>query len=88
MLRDGRHACLAKKKNLGKIEFRAFPKRVSPQILSLEIVDYFGTNKYFGGRKKDNSVNEKNSEGEANWSGVVNFHCMQIESCDKHSVYF
>ena len=28
---------------LGKIRFRAFPKRVGPQILSLEIVDYFGT---------------------------------------------
>ena len=67
---------------------RAFPERVRPRILSLEIVDYFGTNEYFGGRKKENSVNEKNSEGEANWSGVVNFHCMQIESCDKHSVYF
>ena len=35
-------ACLAKK-NLGKIEFRAFPKRVSPQILLLESNDYFGT---------------------------------------------
>ena len=29
--------------SLGKIKFRAFPKRVGPRILSLESVDYFGT---------------------------------------------
>ena len=47
--------------------YRAFPKRVGPQILSLESIDYFGTSDYFSGRKK-----------EVNWSGVVNFHFMQI----------
>ena len=29
--------------SLGKIKFRAFPKRVGPRILSLESVDCFGT---------------------------------------------
>ena len=38
-------------------------------ILSLESVDYFGTNEYFS----------ENFFGEAiNWSGVVSFHCMQV----------
>ena len=36
--------------SLGKIKFRAFPKRVGPQILSFESVDYFGT--LLNGRKK------------------------------------
>ena len=34
--------------SLGKIKFRAFPKRVGPRILSLENVDYFGTSKHYG----------------------------------------
>ena len=33
--------------SLGKIKFRAFPKRVGPRILSLESVDYFGTSEYY-----------------------------------------
>ena len=32
---------------LGKIKFRAFPKRVGPRILSLESVDYFGTSEHY-----------------------------------------
>ena len=32
---------------LGKIKFRAFPKRVGPRILSLESVDYFGASEYY-----------------------------------------
>ena len=32
---------------LGKIKFRAFPKRVSPRILSLESIDYFGTSEHY-----------------------------------------
>ena len=31
------------KESLGKIKFRAFPKRVGPRILSHESADYFGT---------------------------------------------
>ena len=40
--------------SLGKIKFRAFPKRVGPRILSLESVDYFGTSEHLllRGRKK------------------------------------
>ena len=43
MLLDRSHTCFAKKAYLGKIKFRALPKHVGPQILSLESVDYFGT---------------------------------------------
>ena len=32
---------------IGKIKFRAFPKRVGPRILSLESVDYFGTSENY-----------------------------------------
>ena len=35
------------KESLAKIKFRAFPKRVGPQILSLEIDDYFGTSEHY-----------------------------------------
>ena len=34
-------------KSLGKVKFRAFPKRVGQRILSLESVDYFGTSEHF-----------------------------------------
>ena len=40
------------KERLGKIKFRAFPKRVGPRILSHESVDYFGTSALLSGRKK------------------------------------
>ena len=33
--------------NLGRIKFRAFPKRVGPQILLLESADYFGTSEHY-----------------------------------------
>ena len=37
-----------KEESLGKIKFRsAFPKRVGPRILSLEIVYYFGTGEHY-----------------------------------------
>ena len=35
------------KKLLGKIKFRAFPKRVGSRILSLKSVDYFGTSEHY-----------------------------------------
>ena len=38
------------------------------------------------GKKKN--LYEQNFDGEANCPGVENFHCMQIESCDKHADYF
>ena len=37
--------------------YRAFPERVGPRILSLESVDYFGTNEHFS----------ENLDGEANF---------------------
>ena len=33
--------------SLGKIKFRAFPKHASPQILSLQSIDYFGTSEHY-----------------------------------------
>ena len=44
--------------SLGKIKFRAFPKRarVGQRILSLESVDYFGTSEHYW-------VVEKNRDG-------------------------
>ena len=33
--------------SLGKVKFRAFPKRVGPRILSLESVDYFGASEHY-----------------------------------------
>ena len=33
--------------SLGKIKCGAFPKRVGPQILSIESVDYFGTSEHY-----------------------------------------
>ena len=57
------------KESLGKIKFKAFPEQVSPRIVSLESIDYFGTSEHFSGRKKK----KKNLES------VVNFHnCMQM----------
>ena len=50
--------------SLGKIKFRAFPKRVGPRILSLQSLDYFGTSEHHKAKLR--------------WSGIVNFHCMQM----------
>ena len=41
---EASHVC---DESLGKIKFRAFPKRVGPRILSLENVDYFGTSEHY-----------------------------------------
>ena len=35
------------RRKLGKIKFRAFPKRVGLRILSLESSDYFGTSEHY-----------------------------------------
>ena len=45
-----------------EIPYRAFLERVSPRILSLERVDYFGTTvtDHFSGRKKKNNLNQQN----------------------------
>ena len=62
--------------SLGKIKFRAFPEHVSPRIVSLESIDYFGTSEHFSGpkKKKKNLIISKTSI-----VSVVNFHnCMQM----------
>ena len=41
---EATHVC---EESLGKIKFRAFPKRVGPRILSLESVDYFGASEHY-----------------------------------------
>ena len=41
--------------NLGKIKLRAFPEGVSPRILLLESVGYFGKGENFSGQKKEES---------------------------------
>ena len=64
------------KESLGKIKFRAFPEQFSPQIVSLESIDYFGTSEHFSGRKKKkkNLIISKTSI-----VSVVNFqNCMQM----------
>ena len=44
--------------SLGKIKFRAFPKHASPQILSLQSIDYFGTSEhYWVVEKKNKNLN-------------------------------
>ena len=54
------------------MRFRVFPEGVGPRILSLESVDYFGT-EHFSGRKekKQKNLNLQNFIGEANWSFIV-----------------
>ena len=47
------------KESLGKIKFRAFPKRVGPRILSLESVDYFGTSEHYRVVQKKKKKNLK-----------------------------
>ena len=42
---------------LGKIKFRAFPKRVGPRILSLESVVYFGASEHYWVVQKKENLN-------------------------------
>ena len=48
--------------SLGKIKFRAFPKRVGPRILLLESVDYFGTSEHDWVVEKNKNRNEQNCD--------------------------
>ena len=72
--------------SLGKIKFRAFPKRVGPRILSLESVDYFGTSEHLllRGRKKKITILI---------SKIAMIGCCKLSvyangSCDEHAIYF
>ena len=42
-----KNRCVMEVTCLENIQFRAFPKRVGPRILSLESVDYFGTSEHY-----------------------------------------
>ena len=70
--------------SIGKIKFRAFPKRVGPRIKSLESVDYFGANKhYWVVEKKIRILISK----------IAMVGCCQLspyanESCDEDAIYF
>ena len=58
MLPDWSHTCL------GKTKFRAFPKHVGPQILSLRSIDYFGISEhYWVVELKKKNLNEQNCDG-------------------------
>ena len=47
-----------REESLGKVKFRAFPKRVGRRILSLESVDYFGASEqYWVVEKKKKKLN-------------------------------
>ena len=50
--------------------------------------NWLNTSPPISGREKKKNLYEQNFDGEANWPSVVNFHCMQIECCDKHADYF
>ena len=69
---------------LGNIKFRAFPKRVGPRILSLEIVDYFGASEHY-------CVVEKKIRILISKIGMVGCCKLSLyanESCDEHPIYF
>ena len=51
------------KMSLGKIKFRAFPKRVGPRILALESVNYFGTSEHYWVIEKNKNCNQQNCDG-------------------------
>ena len=59
--------------------------RLKALITLEQLAEYFSPNQWVGKKK---NLYEQNFDGEANWPSVVNFHCMQIECCDKHADYF
>ena len=70
--------------SLGKIKFRAFPKRVGPRIKSLGSVDFFGAREhYWVVGKKNKNPKWQNCDGR-----VCKFSLYANESCDEHAIYF
>ena len=71
--------------SLGKIKFRAFPKRVGPRILWLESVDYFGTSKHYTewSEKKIRILISKTA-----MIGCCKLSLYANGFCDEHAVYF
>ena len=49
--------------SLGKIKFRAFPKRAGPRIPSLESVDYFGASEHYWVDEKNKNFLKQNCDG-------------------------
>ena len=69
--------------SLGKIKFRVFPERIGPRILSLESVDYFGTNEHYSVRKKENlDLISKTA-----MVGCCKLSLYANKSCDEHAAY-
>ena len=69
-------------KSLGKIKFRAFLKGVGPWILSLEIVDYFGTSEHWVVKKIRILISKTAMVGCCKLSLYAN------GSCDERPIYF
>ena len=68
--------------SLGKIKFKAIPKRVGSRILSL---DYFGTSeRYWMVEKKKRRILISKTE----MVGCCKLLLYANESCDEHAVYF
>ena len=70
--------------DLGKIKFRAFPKRVGPQILSLESVYFLGTSEHYWVVKKKKRI----LISETAMVGCSKLSLYADGSCDEHAVYF
>ena len=70
--------------SLGKIKFRAFPKRIGAR--SLESIDYFGASEHstlLSGRKKIGILLSKIA-----MVGCCKLSLYANESCDEHAIYF
>ena len=70
--------------SLGKIKFKAFPKRVGPRIPSLESVDFFGTTEHYWVVWKKIRILI---------STIALLGCCKLslyanKSCDEHTIYF
>ena len=74
------------KESLGKIKFRAFPKRVGPRIPLLESIDYFGTSGRCCVVKKKKKIRILTSKIAMVGCGKLSLYAN--ESFDEHAIYF
>ena len=72
------------KESVGKIRFRAFLKRVSPWILSLKSVEYFGASEHYWVVKKKRRILIRKIA----MVGCCKLSPYANESCDEHAIYF
>ena len=70
--------------SLGKIKFKAIPKRVGSRILSLESVDYFGTSEHYWMVENKKRILISKTE----MVGCCKLLLYANEYCDEHAVYF